>query len=62
MFAELDATARTGATLTETYMMQPSAAVCALVLNHPKARYMTVGPIGPDQRADYEQRSGHKLR
>ncbi len=61
VFAELDATSHTGTTLTETCMMQPSAAVCALVFNHPKAKYMSVGPIGPDQRADYEQRSGHKL-
>jgi len=42
-------------------MMQPTSAICALVFNHPEARYFAVGPIGDDQRADYESRSGHKL-
>lgn len=53
IFSLLDATARTGATLTDTYMMQPASSVCALVFNHPQARYFAVGPIGDDQRADY---------
>lgn len=56
IFSLLDATARTGATLTDTYMMQPAASVCALVFNHPQARYFAVGPIGDDQRADYAAR------
>ena len=61
VFALLNATERTGTTLTETCMMQPASAICALVFNHPEARYFAVGPIGDDQRADYESRSGHKL-
>ncbi len=56
VFALLDATAHTGTTLTETCMMQPAAAVCALIFNHPAAQYFAVGPIGDDQRADYEAR------
>jgi hypothetical protein len=42
-------------------MMQPVASVCALLFNHPAASYFAVGPMGDDQRRDYEARSGHKL-
>ena len=61
VFSLLDATARTGATLTESCMMNPASSVCALLFNHPQARYFAVGTIAADQRADYEARSGHKL-
>ena len=61
VFALLGATEHTGTTLTETCMMQPASAVCALVFNHSAAKYFSVGDIGDDQRSDYEQRSGHKL-
>ena len=56
IFTLLSATALTGATLTDTHMMQPASSVCALVLNHPQARYFAVGPIGDDQRTDYAAR------
>ncbi len=62
IFELLNATEYTGATLTESCMMQPLASVCALLFNHPQARYFAVGPIGDDQRADYALRSGHTLR
>ena len=61
VFDLLDAPARTGASLTDSFMMLPTASVCALVFHHPAARYFAVGPIGDDQRADYEARSGHTL-
>ena len=61
VFDLLDAPSRTGASLTSTCMMQPSASVCALVFHHPAARYFAVGPVGDDQRADYEARTGHAL-
>ncbi len=61
VFDLLNATERTGASLTESFMMQPLASVCALLFNHPKARYFTVGPLGDDQRADYEARCGRPL-
>ncbi len=57
VFALLNATGHTGATLTESCAMQPLASVCALVFNHPRARYFAVGPIGADQREDYERRT-----
>ncbi|MDO5472396.1 MAG: methionine synthase [Akkermansia sp.] len=56
VFSLLQATAHTGTTLTETCMMQPASAVCALIFNHPHAKYFAVGPIGDDQRADYDRR------
>ena len=61
VFELLDAPVRTGASLTDSHMMQPAASVCALILHHPAARYFAVGPIGEDQRTDYEARSGHQL-
>lgn len=61
VFALLEAGRRTGACLTETCMMSPASSVCALLFNHPQARYFTVGVLGADQRADYERRSGHTL-
>ena len=61
VFALLNAMDHTGATLTDTAMMNPAASVCALLFNHPQAKYFAVGPLGDDQRADYEQRSGHSL-
>lgn len=57
VFALLDAVSRTGATLTESCMMRPQASVCALIFHHPEARYFAVGPVGDDQRTDYEKRS-----
>ena len=61
VFSLLNATERTGTTLTETGMMQPASAVCALIFNHYAASYFAVGPISEEQRADYEARSGHQL-
>ena len=61
VFALLDATRHTGATLTDTFMMNPPASVCALVLNHPQARYFAVGAIAQDQRDDYRARTGRLL-
>ena len=61
IFALLDAPARTGASLTESCMMLPVSSVCALIFHHPAARYFSVLPLGDDQRADYEARSGHTL-
>ncbi len=62
VFSLLNAAELTGASLTDTCMMQPLASVCALVFNHPQARYFAVGAIGDDQRRDYEVRCGHPLR
>lgn len=62
VFTLLNATAHTGTTLTETCMMQPASAVCALIFNHPHARYFAVGAMGDDQRADYAARTGRAVQ
>lgn len=58
VFSLLDATTHTGTILTETCMMRPASSVCALIFNHPAAKYFAVGPVGDDQRADYVARKG----
>ncbi len=58
LFALLDATARTGITLTESCAMWPAAAVSGWYFAHPDARYFGVGRIGADQVLDYARRKG----
>ena len=58
MFALLDATARTGAKLTENFAMWPAASVAGWYFSHPDARYFGVGRVADDQLADYAQRKG----
>merc|ERR1719491_733953 len=45
-------------TLTESYMMQPSASVCALMFAHPEAKYFSVGQVNKDQVEAYSARRG----
>jgi 5-methyltetrahydrofolate--homocysteine methyltransferase len=47
-----------GIELTESYAMTPGAAVSGIYLSHPRARYFSVGRIGPDQLQDYAARKG----
>ena len=42
--------------LTETWMMQPVSAVCALVFSHPESAYFSVGATDGDQQRDYAAR------
>ena len=58
IFRVLDATARTGITLTESMAMTPTAAVSGWYFGHPRAAYFGVGKIGRDQLADYAARKG----
>ncbi|CAE7487094.1 metH [Symbiodinium pilosum] len=44
--------------LTESYMMMPSASVSALVFAHPEARYFSVGQVNVDQVQSYAERRG----
>merc|ERR1719443_2819695 len=44
--------------LTDSYMMLPAAAVCALVFAHPEAEYFNVGQVNKDQVIDYSKRRG----
>ncbi len=62
VFDLLHAEEYTGARLTESFMMLPVSSVCALLFNHSQARYFAVGPLGEDQRADYERRTNRVLK
>jgi 5-methyltetrahydrofolate--homocysteine methyltransferase len=62
LFGLLDATARTGIALTESYAMWPAASVSGWYFAHPEARYFGIGKIGRDQAADYARRKGMDLR
>ena len=58
LFEILDATAATGATLTETCAMDPAASVAGWYFAHPDARYFGMGRLGRDQIADWAARVG----
>eukprot|EP00921_Rhytidocystis_pertsovi_P013175 GHVQ01021367.1.p1 GENE.GHVQ01021367.1~~GHVQ01021367.1.p1 ORF type:complete len:1324 (-),score=219.88 GHVQ01021367.1:217-4188(-) len=49
-----------GMTLTESFMMMPSASVSALCFAHPQGQYFSVGLIDQDQMLNYSQRYGDK--
>jgi 5-methyltetrahydrofolate--homocysteine methyltransferase len=58
LFALLDAEARTGIRLTESFAMFPSAAVSGFYFWRPEAHYFGIGRIGRDQLEDYARRKG----
>ncbi|ASQ91771.1 methionine synthase [Prosthecochloris sp. GSB1] len=58
IFDLLNAEANTGATLTETYAINPAASVCGLYFSHPDSKYFVLGAIGRDQIEDYALRKG----
>jgi len=62
LFALLDAPARAGITLTDSFAMSPGSAVSGIMLSHPASRYFGVGHIGDDQLEDYAARKGWTLQ
>ncbi|MES2782488.1 MAG: methionine synthase [Pseudomonadota bacterium] len=58
LFDLLDATHKTGITLTESFAMLPTAAVSGLYFGHPQSEYFGVARIGDDQVSDYAARRG----
>jgi 5-methyltetrahydrofolate--homocysteine methyltransferase len=58
LFDLLDATARTGIELTESFAMNPAAAVSGWYFSHPQARYFSVDRIDREQVASYAHRKG----
>ncbi len=58
LFDLLDATAKTGITLTESCAMHPASSVSGLYFNHPDSKYFAVGKLGKDQITDYAARKG----
>ncbi|MBF0623740.1 MAG: methionine synthase [Magnetococcales bacterium] len=61
LFELLEATRHTGIQLTESYAMDPAAAVCGYYFSHPQARYFGVGRLDRDQVEDYARRTGQPL-
>ena len=61
LFDLLQATERTGISLTESYAMLPTAAVSGFYFSHPDSVYFAVGKIGRDQVEDYARRKGWTL-
>ncbi|WP_430443212.1 methionine synthase [Sphingorhabdus contaminans] len=61
LFDLLDATHKTGITLTESFAMLPTAAVSGFYFGHPQAEYFGVARIGEDQVTEYAARRGVDL-
>ena len=62
LFDLLNATERTGISLTESLAMSPAASVSGWYYSHPEARYFSIGRIGEDQVADYAERTGMDIK
>ncbi|WP_430420936.1 methionine synthase [Phenylobacterium sp.] len=62
LFQLLSATEAAGIELTESFAMNPPAAVSGVYFAHPEAHYFGVGRIEKDQVADYAKRKGWDLR
>ncbi|HEX2783148.1 MAG TPA: methionine synthase, partial [Ilumatobacteraceae bacterium] len=58
IFELLDAEARIGVSLTESYAMWPGSSVSGLYLAHPVATYFAVGRLQLDQIESYAERKG----
>ncbi len=58
LWSLLDATRKTGVTITEHLAMHPAASVCGLYFAHPEASYFNVGEIGRDQVESLAARKG----
>ncbi|MGA2493284.1 MAG: methionine synthase [Roseiarcus sp.] len=58
LFRLLDAEARIGVTLTESFAMWPGASVSGVYIAHPDSYYFGVAKVERDQVADYAARKG----
>ncbi len=58
LFSLVEATAKAGVKLTESFAMWPAAAVSGFYFSHPAAQYFAVGKLGRDQVEDYARRKG----
>ena len=56
LFEVLNGEKSTGLSLTESYMMTPSASVCGLYFGGEYAKYFEVPKIAEDQLIDYAKR------
>ncbi|GAB4062240.1 methionine synthase [Uliginosibacterium sediminicola] len=58
LFKLINPTEAIGLELTETFAMNPAAAVSGFYLAHPEAHYFAVSKIADDQMKDWAQRAG----
>jgi 5-methyltetrahydrofolate--homocysteine methyltransferase len=58
LFELLEAADNAGITLTESFAMQPAAAVSGFYFSHPQSAYFGLGRIDRDQVEDYAHRKG----
>jgi len=58
LFRLLDAEAKTGIKLTESFAMWPPSSVSGVYFSNPASHYFGVGRIGRDQVEDYAERKG----
>ncbi len=58
LFRLLDAEAKTGVRLTESFAMWPGSSVSGLYIGHPQAHYFGVAKVERDQVEDYAARKG----
>ncbi|MCH8552146.1 MAG: cobalamin-dependent protein, partial [Natronospirillum sp.] len=61
LFELLDAPAKSGVSLTDSFAMTPAAAVSGFYFSHPQADYFGLGKIQKDQVKDLAQRKGMEL-
>ena len=61
LFRLLEATDRTGISLTENYAMYPTASVSGQYFAHPDSFYFGVDKLGRDQIEDYAKRKGETI-
>ena len=61
LFRLLDAEARIGVRLTESFAMWPGSSVSGLYMSHPQSHYFGVARVEADQVADYATRKGIDL-
>ncbi|HTQ14149.1 MAG TPA: methionine synthase [Rhizomicrobium sp.] len=61
LFRLLDAEARAGIRLTESFAMWPGSSVSGFYFSHPQSRYFGTGKIARDQVEDYARRKGWDL-
>jgi 5-methyltetrahydrofolate--homocysteine methyltransferase len=61
LFQLLDAEARAGIKLTESFAMWPGSSVSGFYFAHPESRYFGTGKIERDQVEDYAKRKGWSL-
>ena len=61
LFRLLDAEARAGVMLTESFAMWPASSVSGLYIAHPEAHYFGVAKVERDQVEDYAARKGFSV-